>query len=491
MSKEILFVVESVSNEKGLEKEVIFKAMEFALATATQRKQKEEMDIRVIIDRKTGTYETFQQWFVFSDDSEELTDPVRELRLEDALDINASAQVGEHVLLPIDSVAFGRIAAQAAKQAIIQKIREAERREISELFEPRIDELFSGIAKRIERAGVFMDLGSNVEGFIPREFLIPNEIIRPNERLKSLLFEVRSEVRGPQLIFSRIAPNFLIELFKIEVPEINQGVINILGAARDPGLRAKIAVIGTDDKIDPVGACVGMRGSRVQALSNELAGERVDIIMYDEDPARYVINAMSPAEVLSIVVDEERNGMDIAVDEEKLSQAIGKGGQNIRLASSLTGWTLNVMTEEDAVNKSEQESQDLIVALMNKLDVDEDVSAILVQEGFTTIDEVAYVPMTELQAIEEFDDDIVNELRDRARNVLITEAIESNANEVNMELGSLTSVKPEMIEVLLENSITNREELAECASDDIVEMLKISEADAETVILEARAHWFE
>ena len=491
MNKEILFVVESVSNEKGLDKTVIFEAIEFALATATLRKQTEEMDIEVSIDRATGAYQTFQRWFVFADDSEDLTDPTRELRLDDAIDINPDAQVGEYVRVPMQSVEFGRIAAQTAKQAIIQKVREAERQDITDLFEPRVGELFSGIAKRMDRNGVYIDLGSNVEGFIPREFLIPNEIIRPNERIKALLFEVRLEARGPQLIFSRITPKFLIELFKIEVPEIGQGVINILGAARDPGMRAKIAVIGTDDKIDPVGACVGMRGSRVQAVSNELAGERIDIIMYDENPAKYVINAMSPAEVVSIVMDEERHSMDVAVDEDKLSQAIGKGGQNIRLASNLTGWMLNVMTEQDAVTKSNNESQEFIANLIKKLDIDEDVATILVQEGFTTVDEIAYVPLNELQGIEEFDDDIVNELRDRAKNILLTQAIEEDASRVDMNLSSLASLTNDMVDVLMTNNITNREDLAECASDELVDMLSVSAVDSETIILEARAHWFD
>ena len=490
MNKEILLVVEAVSNEKGLDREIIFEAIELALAAATIKKNRQEMDVQVVIDRTDGSYETFQRWLVHADDSEDLTDPNIELRLEDALDIDANAKVGEYVRIPIESVEFGRIAAQNAKQVIIQKVREAERLETSELYTPRIGELFSGIAKRLDRGGVYIDLGSNIEGFIPRDKLIPNEIIRPNERLKAILEEVRTEARGPQLIFSRVAPAFLIELFTIEVPEINQGVINVLGASRDPGLRAKIAVIGTDNKIDPVGACVGMRGSRVQAVSNELAGERIDIILYDENPAKFVINAMSPAEVVSIIVDEDSGSMDIAVDEDKLSQAIGKGGQNIRLASDLTGWNLNVMTEADAETKSEEEASELVNSLMSKLDVDEDVAMILVQEGFASVDEIAYVPMKELSSIEEFDEEMVNELRDRARNILITEAIEGDVAE-DLSLNSMKTLSPEHLDVLTNENINDRDDLAEYASDELEELLKVSSELAEEIIMEARAHWFK
>src|SRR5690554_865967 len=425
MSKEILMVADAVSNEKGVDKEIIFEAIEAALASATRRRHGEDIDVRVSIDRNTGEYVTFRRWKVFPDDSTELEEPARELRLEDALEIDPNAVPGGYVEQPMESVEFGRITAQTAKQVIVQKVREAEREQVVEQYKNRVGELLSGIVKRVDRHGAYIDLGGNAEGFIPREDLIPREPIKPQDRVKALLREVRAEPRGPQLFLTRTSPQFLIELFKIEVPEVGQGLIEIIAAARDPGLRAKIAVRSNDPRIDPVGACVGMRGSRVQAVSNELAGERVDIILYDENPAQFVINAMSPAEVLSIVVDEDSHSMDIAVAEDKLSQAIGRGGQNIRLASELTGWELNVMTEEAAEEKSEQEARSLVENFMKELDVDEDVAGILVQEGFSSLEEIAYVPASELLAIEEFDPDIVNELRSRARDRLITQAIVS------------------------------------------------------------------
>jgi N utilization substance protein A len=345
MNKEILMVVDAVSNEKGVDKEVIFEALEAALASATRKKYGEEWDARVSIDRKSGDYETFRRWKVFADDSKELEVPERELRLEDALDIDPKVEVGGHVEQPMESVAFGRIAAQQAKQVIVQKVREAERGQVVDAYKERVSTLVSGVVKRVDRNGIYVDLGSNAEGFVPRTDMIPREQVKPQDRIKAFLKEVRSEPRGPQLFLTRTAPEFLIELFKLEVPEVGQGLIQILGAARDAGVRAKIAVRSNDPRVDPVGACVGMRGSRVQAVSNEIAGERVDIIPFDENPAQFVINAMSPAEVMSIVMDEDSHSMDIAVSEEKLSQAIGRGGQNIRLASQLSGWDLNVMTE--------------------------------------------------------------------------------------------------------------------------------------------------
>src|SRR5512138_890592 len=419
MSKEILMVVDAVSNEKGVEKNVIFEAIEAALASATRKRYGEDIEVRVSIDRTSGDYDTFRRWKVFADDSTELQEPARELRLEDALELDPNTQPGEYVEEPMESVEFGRIAAQTAKQVIVQKVREAEREQVVEEFRDRVGELVSGIVKRVDRNGAYIDLGGNAEGFIPRENLIPREPIKPQDRVKSLLREVRSEPRGPQLFLTRTSPQFLIELFKIEVPEVGQGLIQILGAARDPGLRAKIAVKSNDSRIDPVGACVGMRGSRVQAVSNELAGERVDIILFDDNPAQFVINAMSPAEVLSIVVDEDSHTMDLAVEEEKLSQAIGRGGQNIRLASELSGWQLNVMTEAAAEEKSDKEARSLVESFKKDLDVDEDVANILVQEGFSSLEEIAYVPAGELRGIEAFTPDIVNELRSRERDALI------------------------------------------------------------------------
>src|SRR5689334_5099353 len=423
MNKEILMVVDAVSNEKGVDKEVIFEALEAALASATRKKHGEELDVRVSIDRKTGDYDTFRRWKVFADDSTELEVPERELRLDDAHEINKDVDIGGFVEQGMESVAFGRIAAQQAKQVIVQKVREAERAQVVDAYRDRVGTLVSGVVKRVDRNGIYVDLGSNAEGFVPRTDMIPREQVKPQDRIKAYLKEVRSEPRGPQLFLTRTAPEFLIELFRLEVPEVGQGLIQILGAARDPGVRAKIAVKSNDPRIDPVGACVGMRGSRVQAVSNEIAGERVDIIPYVDNPAQFVINAMSPAEVMSIVVDEDSHSMDIAVAEDKLSQAIGRGGQNIRLASQLSGWQLNVMTESAAEEKSDKEARSLVENFMKELDVDEDVANILVQEGFSSLEEIAYVPASELTGIEEFTPEIVNELRSRARDVLITKAL--------------------------------------------------------------------
>ncbi len=495
MSKEILMVVDAVSNEKGVEKDIIFEAIEAALASATRRKQGEDIDVRVAIDREEGTYDTFRRWLVFEDESTELEFPDRELRMIDAVDVDPAAEPGGYVEVPMESVEFGRIAAQTAKQVIVQKVREAEREQVVEEFKDRDGEMLSGLVKRVDRNGVFIDLGGNAEGFVPREQMVPREPVRPQDRIKALLTEVRSEPRGPQLFMTRTTPQFLIELFKIEVPEVGQGLIDILGAARDPGLRAKIAVRSNDKRIDAVGACVGMRGSRVQAVSNELAGERVDIILWDENAAQFVVNAMSPAEVVSIVVDEDAHSMDIAVEEDKLSQAIGRGGQNIRLASELSGWELNVMTAADAEQKSESEMRELIELFSKQLDVDEEVSLILVQEGFSTIEEVAYVPASELLEIEEFDEDIVTELRNRARDVLLTRAIvqEEKIDEAEPaeDLLSLEGMDKGLAFVLASKGVVTREDLAELATDDLLELNDMDHELAAALIMKARAHWFE
>ena len=494
MNKEILMVVDAVSNEKGVDKEVIFEALEAALAAATRRKHGEEWDVRVAIDRRSGDYETFRRWKVFADESTELQAPERELRLEDALDMNPGATVDTYVEEPIESVTFGRIAAQQAKQVIVQKVREAERQQVVDAYRDRVGTLVSGVVKRVDRNGIFIDLGSNAEGFVPRTDMIPREQVKAQDRIKAFLREVRSEVRGPQLFLSRTAPEFLIELFKLEVPEVGQGLIQILGAARDAGVRAKIAVRSNDPRIDPVGACVGMRGSRVQAVSNEIAGERVDIIPFDENPAQFVINAMSPAEVLSIVVDEDSHSMDVAVAEDKLSQAIGRGGQNIRLASQLSGWELNVMTESDAEAKSDSESKTLVQLFMKQLDVDEDVATILAQEGFSTIEEIAYVPQGELAGIAEFDEQIVKELRNRARDVLLTQAI---ASEESLEqampaddLLRLQGMSPDLALALARRGVRTREELAEQSIDDLNDIEGMTPEEAGKLIMTARAHWF-
>jgi transcription termination/antitermination protein NusA len=495
MNKEILNVVDVVSNEKGVDKEIIFDALEAALASATRKRHGDGIDARVSIDRKTGDYVTFQRWKVFADDSKELEFPDKELRMIDAVDIDPAAQPEGFVEVPIESVDFGRIAAQTAKQVIVQKVREAERRKVVEEFSGRVGQLLSGVVKRVDRNGVFLDLGSNAEGFIPRENMIPREPVRTQDRMKALLREVRSELRGPQLFLSRTAPPFLVELVKIEVPEVGQGLIEIMGAARDPGLRAKIAVKSNDSRIDPVGACVGMRGSRVTAVSNELAGERVDIIPWDGNPAQFVINAMSPAEVSSIVVDEESHSMDIAVAEDKLSQAIGRGGQNIRLASELTGWELNVMSEAAADEKSEKEARTVVELFMKQLDVDEDVALILVQEGFSTIEEIAYVPAAELLGIEEFDQQIVDELRSRARDVLLTQAIATEetagGNKPAEDLLALDGMDADLAGELASRGIVTREDLAEQAVDDLADVEGLDPERAAALIMVARAHWFE
>jgi N utilization substance protein A len=496
MSKEILMVVDAVSNEKGVEKDVIFEAIEAALASATRRRHAEDIDVRVAIDRETGEYDTFRQWLVFEDESTELEFPDRELRMIDAVDVNENAEPGGYVEVPMDSVEFGRIAAQTAKQVIVQKVREAEREQVVEEYKDREGEMLSGLVKRVDRNGVYIDLGGNAEGFVAREQMVPREPVRPQDRMKALLTEVRSEQRGPQLFMTRTSPKFLVELFMIEVPEVGQGMIEILGAARDPGLRAKIAVKSNDSRIDPVGACVGMRGSRVQAVSNELAGERVDIILWDENPAQFVVNAMSPAEVVSIVVDEDSHSMDIAVDEDKLSQAIGRGGQNIRLASELTGWELNVMTATDAEQKSESEIRTVIELFSKQLDVDEEVALILVQEGFSTIEEVAYVPTSELVEIEEFDEDIVSELRNRARDILLTQAIvqeeKIDDSEPAQDLLDLEGMEKSVAFKLASKGIVTREDLAELATDDLLEIYEEMDPDvAAALIMKARAHWFE
>ncbi|HXR93134.1 MAG TPA: transcription termination factor NusA [Steroidobacteraceae bacterium] len=498
MNKEILMVVDAVSNEKGVDKEVIFGALEAALASATRKKHGEEWDVRVAIDRKSGDYDTFRRWKVFADDSKELEVPERELRLDDAREIDANVEIGGTVEEPMESVAFGRIAAQQAKQVIVQKVREAERQQVVDLYSERVGTLVSGVVKRVDRNGIYVDLGSNAEGFVPRTDMIPREQAKPQDRIKAYLKEVKKateQVRGPLLFLTRTAPEFLIELFKLEVPEVGQGLIQILGAARDPGVRAKIAVRSNDPRIDPVGACVGMRGSRVQAVSNEIAGERVDIIPFDDNPAQFVINAMSPAEVMSIVVDEDSHSMDIAVAEEKLSQAIGRGGQNIRLASQLTGWDLNVMTESDAEAKSETEAKELVQNFMKQLDVDEDVATILAQEGFSTIEEIAYVPQAEIAAIEEFDEDIVKELRNRARDVLLTQAIASEESlDQSMpaeDLLLLEGMKPDLALALARRGVRTREDLAEQSVDDLADIAGLAAEEAGKLIMTARAHWFE
>ena len=501
MSKEILMVVDAVSNEKGVDREVIFSAIETALASATKKRHQYDIDARVAIDRETGDYDTFRRWVVVNEHPESEDDeeggyryPTRQLLLEAARFDDPDIQVGDYVEEQIESVDFGRIGAQTAKQVIVQKVREAERAQVVEAYKDRIGELVTGIVKRVERGNVYLDLGGNAEAIIYREEMIPREAVRPGDRLRGYLHDVRTEQRGPQLFISRVAPEFLVELFKLEVPEVGQELIDILGAARDPGLRAKIAVRSNDPRIDPVGACVGMRGSRVQTVSTELAGERVDIILWDENPAQFVINAMSPAEVVSIVVDEDRNSMDVAVTTEQLSQAIGRGGQNVRLASQLTGWELNVMDEQQAAEKSEEEMQKLQKLFMDDLDVDEEVAVILVQEGFSTVEEIAYVPNSELMQIEEFEEDIVEELRGRARDVLLTRAIVNeegvSGKEPAQDLLEMDGMDEDLAFSLAAKGIVTMEDLAEQAIDDLMEIDGMDEERAGKLIMTARAPWF-
>ncbi len=493
MNKEILLVVDAVSNEKGVEKEIIFEAIEAALASATKKRYTGDIEVRVAIDRETGDYSTFRRWQVLDDDAE-LEAPDRQVYLSTARETHTDIQTEDFIEEPMESISFGRIAAQTAKQVIVQKVREAERAQVVEAYHGRIGELVTGVVKRLERGSVYLDLGGNAEALISREHMIPREAVRPGDRLRGFLYDVHPEVRGPQLFVTRTAPEFLVELFKLEVPEVGQGLIGIMGAARDPGLRAKISVRSHDQRIDPVGACVGMRGSRVQTVSNELAGERIDIILWNENPAQYVINAMSPADVVSIVVDEDSHSMDVAVAEEQLSQAIGRGGQNVRLASQLTGWELNVMTETQAEEKSESEVQTLQKMFMEQLDVDEEVAAILVQEGFSSIEEVAYVPAHEMVEIEEFDSNIVEELRNRARDVLLTLAIADEEKlgdaEPAADLLEMEGMDRELAFTLAARGVTTMEDLAELAVDDLMEIDGMDEQRAASLIMTARAPWF-
>ena len=498
MSKEILSVIESVSLEKGVPKEVIFGAMEAALAVATKKKYGEDAEFRVAIDRDSGEYETFRTWIVVDyDDLEEDEEPNPDAQysVEEAREIKADAQLGDVLEKQVESVEFGRIAAQTAKQVIVQKVREAERAQVLEVYESRMNELLSGTVKKLGRDSVIVDLGNNAEAILTREHLIPREVFRVGDRLRAMLVEIRPDNRGPQLVLSRTAPAMLIELFKVEVPEIAEDVIQILGAARDPGSRAKIAVQTNDGRIDPVGACVGMRGSRVQAVSGELAGERIDIVLWDENPAQLTINAMAPAEVASIVLDEETHSMDIAVTESNLAQAIGRGGQNVRLASDLCGWSLNIMTEEEAAQKLEEEASKFVGEFIEYLAVDDDVAEVLVEEGFTTLEEVAYVPMEEMLAIDGFDEEIVNELRNRAKDALLTKAIASeeafgDAKPAD-DLLEMRSMTRELAFQLANNEVVTMEDLAELAVPELLDIVHhLSEDEAAQLIMIAREPWF-
>ena len=489
-NKEILQVVELFSNEKGIPKGIIFEAIEHALATATRKRYgDEEADIRVSIDRATGEYDTFRRWVVVPDDH--LAILGSELTTEEAAEIDTGLQVGDEYEIEVESVDFGRIEAQTAKQVIVQKVREAEREKVVVEYENRLFSLINGTVKKVTRDSVIIDLGGVAEALLPRENLIGREIFRVNDRVRAILQEIRTEGRGPQLILSRISPEFLIELFKIEVPEIAEETIEIRGAARDPGMRAKIAVKTNDGRIDPVGACVGMRGARVQAVSNELNGERVDIVLWDDNPAQLVINAMAPAEVSSIVMDEDNRSMDVAVTGDNLAQAIGRGGQNVRLASELTGWKLNVMSEEQAVERQEAESEKLVNMFMVRMAVDAELAGILVEEGFTSIDEVAYVPVEEMLSIDGFDEDLVETLRARARDVLLTAALVGDkSSEPQDDLLTMEGMAPGLAYQLADRGVCTMEDLAELSVDELTEIEGVDEVAAAALIMKAREPWF-
>ena len=489
MSREILLVVDVMSREKNVSKDVIFAALELALASATKKRFHEDVEVRVDLDRDTGEYTSVRLWHVVPDDAVEF--PERQIGLTDAMERDSEVELDEYIEEPLEAVEFGRIGAQAAKQVILQKIREAEREQILNDFLQRKEFLVTGTIKRMERGNAIIESG-RIEALLPRDQMIPKENLRIGDRVRAYLSRVDRAGRGPQLILSRIAPEFLVKLFDLEVPEIEDGLLEIKSAARDPGVRAKIAVKSNDQRIDPIGTCVGMRGSRVQAVTSELAGERVDIILWSPEPAQFVINALAPAEISSIVVDEEKHSMDVVVEEEQLAQAIGRLGQNVRLASELTGWTLNIMTEDEAEQKNQEESSAIISQFMQKLDVDEEVAGILVQEGFGSLEEVAYVPLAEMLEIESFDEDTVNELRSRARNALLTEAIasEEKMEAPSAELLAMEGMDDETARSLASKGVVTMDDLADLAVDDLVEMTGMNSDRAKELIMTARAPWF-
>ncbi|WP_411726179.1 transcription termination factor NusA [Methyloglobulus sp.] len=496
-NKEILLVAEVFSNEKDIDKEIVFEAIESALEAATIKRHTNQIKVRVIIDRKIGNYVTYRQWDVVDANPEidgDVEFPASQILLETARLEDKNIQVGDVIQKEIESVEFGRIAAQTAKQVIIQKVREAERQKIVEAYKSRIGELITGIVKRIEKGNVYLDLGGHVEAFIAKEDMIPREAIRNGDRIRGYLKDVRSEVRGPQLFISRTAPELLIALFRLEVPEVNEGLISIMGAARDPGSRAKIAVKGNDPRQDPVGACVGMRGSRVQSVTNELAGERIDIILWNPSEAQFVINAMAPAEIQSIVVDEDRHSMDLAVSSENLSQAIGRGGQNVRLATQLTGWELNVLDATKAEEKSEAEAVNIKQLFVEQLDVDDDIAMLLVEEGFNTVEEIAYVPVSEMLEIEGFDEDLVNELRNRAKDALLIKAIAAEEKIESAEpaddLIEMDGMDKELAHEMARLGIKTMEDLAEQSVDDLLGLKDMTEDRAGQLIMKAREPWF-
>lgn len=490
MSRDLLLLVDALAREKNVDRDIVFSALESALASATKKRIHEDADVRVSINRDTGDYESFRRWLVLPD--EEVENDDQQMGLIDARDELADVQVGDYVEESLEPIDFGRIGAQAAKQVILQRIRDAEREQILTDFLDRKEHLVTGTIKRIERGNAIVEAG-RIEAVLPRDQMIPKENLRVGDRVRAFLLKVDRQARGPQLILSRTAPEFIIRLFALEVPEIDDGLLEIRSAARDPGVRAKIAVKSNDPRVDPIGTCVGMRGSRVQAVTNELAGERVDIILWSQDPAQFVVGALAPAEVTSIVVDEDAHSMDVVVDEDNLAIAIGRAGQNVRLASELTAWTINLMTVEESQKKSSQEQSSIRELFMSRLDVDEEVAQILIDEGFSTLEEIAYVPLAEMLEIEAFDQDTVNELRNRARNVLLTEAIvdEEQLENVAEDLLNLDGMDKPLAARLARANIRSRDELADLAVDELVEISEIDQERAKNLITAARAHWFE
>ena len=489
MSREILLLVDALAREKNVSKEIVFSALEMALASATKKRFHEDVEARVSIDRETGNYDSFRVWQVVPDDLVEF--PERQIGLTDAQQQQPDIQLEQFIEEPLEPVEFGRIGAQAAKQVILQKIRDAEREQILNDFLLRKEYLVTGTIKRMERGSAIVESG-RIEGLLPRDQMIPKENLRVGDRVRAYLMRVERGGRGPQLILSRTAPEFIAKLFELEVPEIEEGLLEVKGAARDPGARAKIAVKSNDPRIDPIGTCVGMRGSRVQAVTGELAGERVDIILWSPDAAQFVINALAPAEVSSIVVDEDKHSMDVVLEEEQLAQAIGRSGQNVRLASELTGWELNIMTVEEAQQKNESEATSIRALFIEKLDVDEEIAEILVQEGFSSVEEVAYVPINEMLEIDGFDEDLVSELRARARNALLTEAIasEEKVEHVTEDMMSLDGMDSDILRALADKGITTAEDLAELGVDELVDMVHMDAERASKLIMAARAPWF-
>jgi transcription termination/antitermination protein NusA len=490
MSREVLLLVDALAREKNVAKEIVFTALEMALASATKKRIHDEADVRVSIDRESGDYESFRRWLVLPD--AEVENDEAQMGIIDARDQFPDIQVGEFVEEPLEPIDFGRIGAQAAKQVILQKIRDAEREQILNDFLDRGDHLVTGSIKRIERGNAIVEVG-RLEAVLPRDQQIPKENLRVGDRVRAYLLRIDRGARGPQLVLSRSAPEFIVKLFELEVPEMEDGLLEIKAAARDPGLRAKIAVKANDPRIDPIGTCVGLRGSRVTAVRNELGGENVDIVLWSTEAAQFVINALAPAEVSSIVVDEESHTMDVVVDENNLAMAIGRGGQNVKLASELTDWSINLMTEEAAQQKSEVEQGNLRNLFCEKLDVDEDVANILIEEGFSSLEEVAYVPLAEMLEIESFDEETVNELRQRARNVLLTEAIvnEEQLEGVSDDLLNLDGMDKPLAAKLAAADVKTRDDLADLAVDELVELGGIDEIRAKDLITKARAHWFE